>query len=78
MAFTAGQRTAAVHIAFCPAFAQRPNVDTELSGDLGGTAQPTQVLPWGVRFEVKLDSPVIEAATMLLEFVATESSLLSP
>jgi hypothetical protein len=77
IAFAAGQRTATVHVAFCPAFARSPAVDAELSGDLGGSVQPTQVLPWGVRFEVKLDSPATGAVAMLLEFVASESEPVS-
>ncbi len=71
--FAADQRTAIVHVAFCPALASQPMVEAEA---LDGTAceiRPTLVLPWGVRWEVRLDVPASEPTTAVLGFSAMES-----
>jgi hypothetical protein len=71
--FAAGQRTAIVHVAFCPPFAGVPRVEAE---PLDGTAceiRPTLVLPWGVRWECKLSDPATATTSVVLEFFAAES-----
>jgi hypothetical protein len=60
-----------VHVAFCPAFEQVPTVEAELVDGPPCEIRPTQVLPWGVRWELKLDSPATTATTATLEFIAT-------
>jgi hypothetical protein len=72
--FLTGQRTAVVHVAFCPAFAQTPNVEAELTDGPPCEIRPTLVLPWGVRWEVKLDTAATAPATATLEFIAQEMS----
>jgi hypothetical protein len=70
--FVAEQRTAVVHIAFCPAFDETPVVEAELADGPLCEIRPTLVLPWGVRWEVKLESPATEPTTAAIEFVAQE------
>lgn len=70
--FVTEQRTAVVHIAFCPAFDQTPVVEAELADGPPCEIRPTLVLPWGVRWEVKLDSPATEPTTAAIEFIAQE------
>jgi hypothetical protein len=70
--FTPEQRTAIVHVAFCPAFDRAPNIEAELAEGPPAELRPTLVLPWGVRWEVKLDAPATEPTTAIFEFVADE------
>jgi hypothetical protein len=72
--FIADQRTAIVHVAFCPAFEQTPGVEAELLDGPPCEIKPTLVLPWGVRWEVKLDSPASAPTTATIEFIAREPS----
>jgi hypothetical protein len=70
--FVYEQRTAVVHVAFCPAFNTTPNVETEIVDGSPCEIRPTLVLPWGVRWEIKLDSPAAQPASATFEFVAYE------
>jgi hypothetical protein len=57
----AGARLAQGHVGFCPAFAATPAV--EVSTDYDGveaTVAAAEVLPWGVRVEVRLAEPAEE------------------
>jgi hypothetical protein len=57
----AGTRLAQGHVGFCPAFATTPAV--EVSTDYDGveaTVTAAEVLPWGVRVEVRLAEPAEE------------------
>ena len=67
-----GQRTAIGHVAFCPAFVQSPFVEAELLDGPSGDIRTTLLLPWGVRWEVKLDEVVIEPQSVTLGFAAME------
>jgi len=72
--FVAGQRTALVHVAFCPAFQHVPSVEAELQAGPLCEIHPTLVLPWGVRWEVKLDTPATAPCSVRLEFIARDAS----
>jgi hypothetical protein len=69
----AEQRTAIVHVAFCPAFDRAPTVEAEWVEGPSAELRPTLVLPWGVRWEVKLDVPAPAPTLAKLEFIANES-----
>ncbi|HEY2760406.1 MAG TPA: hypothetical protein VGI75_06675, partial [Pirellulales bacterium] len=73
IALVANQRVATAHLAFCPAFDRSPQVDAECTSDTACTIQPALILPWGVRWEIKLDSPAAKNETLLIEFIARES-----
>jgi len=57
----AGARTAHGHVGFCPAFAVTPTVDVTTDYDgVEATVAAAEVLPWGVRVEVRLAEPAEE------------------
>ena len=70
--FAAGQRTAIVHVAFCPPFAGVPQVEAESLDGPACDIRPTLVLPWGVRWECKLTDPATTNMSVVLEFFAAE------
>lgn len=71
--FAAGQQTAIVHVAFCPPLMGAPQVEAEPLDGPACDIRPTLVLPWGVRWEVKLAEPAAESASVVLGFFAAES-----
>lgn len=57
----AGARTAHGHVGFCPAFAVTPAVEVTTDYDgVEATVAAAEVLPWGVRVEVRLAEPAEE------------------
>ena len=68
--FAAGQRFAAVHLAFCPPFAREPSVTTHQADGPPVRIKPTQRAAFGTRLELKLDAIPSEATSVLIEFVA--------
>ena len=67
---TAGQRSASVHVAFCPPFARTPNATVEQIEGSRARVKTVQLLPYGARFDLKLAVPSQLAETLLLEFSA--------
>ena len=57
MPLAAGQRTGSLHVAFCPAFGQAPQVEVEPVCGPDCRIKAAQVLPYGARLDVKLDEP---------------------
>jgi hypothetical protein len=74
----AGQRSANVHVAFCPQFARAPRVSVEQRGGPSARIKTVQVLPQGVRFDLKLAAPGAEAQTVLLAFSAESAPRVEP
>src|SRR5262245_40263534 len=70
--FAPGERTINAHVAFCPAFFGPPQVDIELSGGPECSIRPTLVVPWGVRWELKLAAPAVDGCSVTFEFLARE------
>ena len=66
----AGQRTGNLHVAFCPSFDQAPQVQVEAVSGPDCRIKAAQVLPYGVRLDVKLDEPAGSAESVLLWFCA--------
>lgn len=57
----AGVRVAQGHVGFCPAFATTPAVEVTTDYDgVEATVAAAEVLPWGVRVEVRLAEPAEE------------------
>lgn len=52
--FSAGERDAVVHVAFCPAFSGAPTVDVEQTDGPDARIKVAQVIPTGVRVEARL------------------------
>jgi hypothetical protein len=65
-----GQRTGNLHVAFCPPFEKTPQIDVEQYSGPSCRVKVGQVLPYGVRLEVKLDELAEESDSILLRFSA--------
>ncbi len=72
--FVPGQVTAHVHVAFCPPFSRVPQLDFRQVAGPAARVKVGQVLPHGVRFDVKLEGPAAEPATLCLEMRATDAA----
>ena len=65
-----GQRTANVHVAFCPPFPHTPRARVKQLNGPEARVKTVQLLPYGVRFDLKLREPSESAAAVLLQFSA--------
>ncbi|HZZ28676.1 MAG TPA: hypothetical protein VFE46_11795 [Pirellulales bacterium] len=72
--FADGQRTGITHVAFCPAFRQTPYVEVDVGDGPSCEIRTTLVVPWGVRWELKLDAIATQPVTTILEFIACEAN----
>ena len=70
--FAPGERQVTLHAAFCPPFERLPQAEVNVSDDSDATVKLSQVLHNGVQLEVRLASPAAEAATVAIEFFATD------
>ena len=70
MPLAAGQRTGSLHVAFCPSFAQAPQVEVEPVCGPDCRIKAAQVLPYGARLDVKLDGPAADDENVLVWFFA--------
>ncbi len=73
--FGPGQRTANVHLAFCPPFARAPHVSVEQSDGPEVRIKTAQVLPFGVRFDLKLQRSADAPGRVILRFSAVSPTL---
>ena len=69
-----GQRTANVHVAFCPPFPHTPRTMVKQLDGPEARIKTVQLLPYGVRFDLKLREPSESAAAVLLQFSAAAAS----
>ena len=65
-----GQRTAAVHVAFCPPFSALPSLEVAQIDGPPSRIKTVQLLPYGARFDIKLSSDAAEPQTVCLRFEA--------
>ena len=70
--FLPGERIVNAHVAFCPAFLNAPQVDVELVAGPDCTIRQALVVPWGVRWELKLAEPTAKPTWVTFEFLAAE------
>jgi hypothetical protein len=70
--FESGQRHANAHLALCPALAATPACYAEPSDGPPCRVKVGQVLPYGVRLEIKLDETAQEPCVVLVEFSIQE------
>ncbi|MEN6407380.1 MAG: hypothetical protein ABFC77_13035 [Thermoguttaceae bacterium] len=68
--FAAGQRTAGVHVAFCPPFAAMPELEAEQIDGPDARIKTSQLWPYGARLDIKLSAPAEEPTDVLLQFLA--------
>jgi len=69
-AFAAGQRTGSIHVAFCPPFAGAPELAVEQIDGPEARIKTAQLLPYGVRLDLKLAVAADQPTTVLLQFCA--------
>lgn len=62
-----GQRSAAVHLAFCPPFSRTPRVTVVQQDGPPARIKPVQVLPFGVRLDLKLIQASSASGSVLME-----------
>jgi hypothetical protein len=68
--FAAGQRTATVHLAFCPQFAETPELTVEQLDGPEILRINKAVFSFGARLDLKLAAPAEEPLALLLQFSA--------
>jgi hypothetical protein len=73
----AGQRSASVHLAFCPPFAETPEVLVEPAGGPAVRIKRVQVLPYGARFDLRLADSAEVADTVVLQLSASAAGPVS-
>lgn len=70
VAFQARQRTAHVHLAFCPPFVAAPQLAIEQAAGPEARIRAARVLPYAARLEVKLAEPAEEECQVAVDVVA--------
>ena len=71
--FEPGQRTSSAHVAFCPALEGELSIDFAHADGPEARVKAAQLLPYGVRFDVKLVDEAEQHETVLVEFAARAS-----
>jgi len=70
MSLATGERNATAHIAFCPPFMEVPKISLRQTAGPAGRIRAVQILPHGVRLELKLDLSPRQPQRVSVEFVA--------
>jgi hypothetical protein len=73
--FDAGQRSEHVHVAFCPPFANTPQLAVQQRGGPTARVKTAQLLPCGARLDLKLAAASAEPQSVLLWFTATAGTV---
>lgn len=68
--FAPGQRTASIHLAFCPPFEHAPEIACGAAGDVAAEVKVVQSLAYAARFDVKLASASAAAIDVPVSFSA--------
>jgi hypothetical protein len=68
--FAAGERTVTAHLAFCPPLGVTPEFSAAAMAGPGAQVRATQILPYGVRMEIKLDVASRERVSVWIGFEA--------
>ena len=66
----AGQRSGVVHVAFCPPFSRTPELSLEQLDGPAARVRTAQLLPHGVRLDLKLAVAASSGGSVLLRFAA--------
>ena len=71
----AGARSGHGHVGFCPAFERTPTVAVSTDYDgVEATVAAAEILPWGVRVEVRLTEPAEEPLVIPVDLAASSRS----
>ncbi|MCG8585640.1 MAG: hypothetical protein MI757_13095, partial [Pirellulales bacterium] len=76
-AFEPSQRTASVHVMFCPTLEGELSIECEQVDGAEARVKAAQLLPYGVRFDVKLADAAERAESVLIEFAAKGDAALA-
>jgi hypothetical protein len=68
--FDPGQRTASVHVAFCPPFARTPKLTVRQMDGPAARVKTVQLVPYGTRLDLKLAAASGQSEGVTLEFLA--------
>jgi hypothetical protein len=68
--FAAGQRTAVVHVSFCPPLNKIPELKVHQADGPKARIKTAQLLPHGARLDLKLSQSAEQSASVLLQFSA--------
>jgi hypothetical protein len=74
--FEPGDRSATIHVAFCPPFERLPAIEAEAPDDSSATVTLSQVLHNGVQIDVRLSESFNGKRTVTIEMVATDAATL--
>lgn len=69
--FAAGQRTATLHVGFCPPLERLPRVEGRPSDSTATQVKVVQALAHGARLEVRLSEPAVKPCSVLIDFSAS-------
>jgi hypothetical protein len=75
VALEPGQRTAAAHVAFCPPFAETPRLTVKQTSGPAARIKEGQLLPHGMRLEIKLSEAHPPGGSVLVEFTAQAAAV---
>ena len=70
--FAAGQRSGSVHVAFCPPFARTPELSVEQIDGPEARIRTAQLLPYGVRLDLKLAAEAEQDSRVLLQLMRSD------
>jgi hypothetical protein len=70
--FAAGERTATLHVAFCPPFERLPTVEAEALNGCFADVKVAQLLHNGIQIDVRLPEAADEHTTVTVELMACE------
>jgi len=73
--FEPGNRSATLHVAFCPPFERLPSAEVAAIDESDAAIGVTQLLHNGVQIEVRLPQPAGKNQTVSIELVATDAPL---
>jgi hypothetical protein len=71
--FKPGDRSTAIHVAFCPPFERLPMVEVEVEDDACASAKLTQLLHHGVEIEVRRSEAFDEQQSVTVQLFATDA-----
>lgn len=67
LTFSAGQRVAVSHLAFCPPLAEAPELEAEVTDGPDAAVTLTNIQTFGLRLELRLQEPVDETCEVMVE-----------
>lgn len=66
--FTAGQKSAAIHLSFCPPFAGLPTAEVAVVDATDASVRPQQLYPYAARLEVRPNSTTTAPREIVVRF----------